>query len=285
MPSVRIVEVGPRDGLQNEHRFVDTQVKIEWIDLLSQTGLSVIEATSFVSPKWVPQMQDHEHVLRAIERRVGVRYPVLIPNEQGLLKALECGVQDIAVFVSASESFAQKNTHCSIEQSFQRLVPVMRLAQQHDVSVRGYVSCIVNCPYEGKIAPSQVHLISQRLLDMGCGEVSLGDTTGKAQPSEIKSVLDKVCATIPAALLAGHFHDTAGTALDNIAVAFDEFHLATFDSSLAGLGGCPYAPGAKGNVATEKVVAYFEQRGVDTGIDRARLQLAKDFIQQYLLTR
>lgn len=281
MPSVRIVEVGPRDGLQNEAMFIDTDTKVAWIDLLSETGLSMIEVTSFVSPRWVPQMRDHSEVLQKIRRHVGVRYPVLIPNEQGLLQALSCGVQDIAVFVSASESFAQKNTHCSIEESFQRLRSVMALAQQHDLAVRGYVSCIVNCPYEGKVDAKQVLMVSQRLLDLGCYEVSLGDTTGKAVPSEIHALLSQLCLSLPVEYLAGHFHDTAGHAIANIALAFDDFALRTFDSSTAGLGGCPFAPGAKGNVATELVVDYFEQRGIDTGINRARLSQAKAFIARY----
>lgn len=282
MKAVQIVEVGPRDGLQNEAQFVPTAVKIEWINLLSKTGLRTIEATSFVSPKWVPQMQDHSDVLRSIERKAGVRYPVLIPNVQGLEKALLCGVQDIAVFVSASESFAQKNTHCSIDHSFERLESIMLLARQHALNVRGYVSCIVHCPYEGAILPAQVLNVSQRLLDAGCSEVSLGDTTGKATPSTTRRLLDQLCARLAPASLAGHFHDTDGQALANIDVAFKEYELRTFDSSLNGLGGCPYAPGAKGNVATESVVDYFRQQGVDTGIDVPALSVAQAFIQQHL---
>lgn len=280
--SVHLVEVGPRDGLQNEAQFVPTDVKIAWINLLSATGLQTIEATSFVSPKWVPQMADHAQVLRSIERKAGIHYPVLIPNVQGLEQALLCGVQDIAVFVSASESFAQKNTHCSIEHSFERLAAIMRLARQHALHVRGYVSCIVHCPYEGLVTPSQVYAVSQRLLDAGCFEVSLGDTTGKATPQDIQCLLDLLCARLPSERLAGHFHDTDGHALANIAVAFNEYGIRTFDSSLNGLGGCPYAPGAKGNVATESVVAYFDQQGVDTGIDAAALSVAQAFIQQHL---
>lgn len=282
MKTVQIVEVGPRDGLQNEAQFVPTAVKIEWINLLSKTGLQTIEATSFVSPKWVPQMQDHSEVLRSIQRKAGVRYPVLIPNVQGLEQALLCGVRDIAVFVSASESFAQKNTHCSIDQSFERLESIMRLARQHALNVRGYVSCIVHCPYEGAILPAQVLSVSQRLFDVGCSEVSLGDTTGKATPSTTRRLLDQLCLRLPPAYLAGHFHDTDGQAVANIDVAFKEYEIGTFDSSLNGLGGCPYAPGAKGNVATESVVDYFSQQGVDTGIDSSALSLAQSFIQQHL---
>lgn len=280
--TIHLVEVGPRDGLQNEKKIISAEVKIAWINLLSQCGFQTIEVTSFVSPKWVRQMADHETVYVGIEKKPGIHYPVLIPNLKGLEAALTVGVKDIALFVAASETFSQKNINCSIAESFERLLPVIELAKAHHLNIRGYVSCVVNCPYEGKILPQKVAEVSKRLLDLGCYEISLGDTTGKALPEEVRGLLQVVTQVIPAEKLAGHFHDTAGYALENIAVAFDEFHISTFDSSLAGLGGCPYAPGAKGNVATEKVVQFFEDRGISTGINQEALNKAKQFIQDAL---
>lgn len=279
MQKVHVVEVGPRDGLQNEKIIIPTEIKIRWINLLSQCGFSAIEVTSFVSPKWVPQMADHQAVFAGIHKHKGVRYPVLIPNVKGLEAALEVGVKEIALFVAASESFSQKNINCSIDESFVRLTPVVELAKKHRLKIRGYVSCLVNCPYEGKVSPAKVAEVSERLFNLDCYEISLGDTTGKALPHEVRVALQEVTKKIPAKKLAGHFHDTDGHALENIAIAFDEFGITTFDSSLAGLGGCPYAPGAKGNVATEKVVEFFEARNIETGIHREALQRAKDFIQ------
>lgn len=279
---VSLVEVGPRDGLQNEAVFIPTSAKIAWINQLSDTGLTCIEATSFVSPKWVPQMRDHSDVLQGITRKAGVRYPVLVPNIQGLQLAVEAGVQEIAVFVAASESFAQKNTHCSIDESFTRLVPIMALAREHRLDVRGYVSCIVSCPYEGAVKPEAVREVALRLFALGCSEVSLGDTTGKAWPDEMHALLTVLRRAMANERLAGHFHDTAGRALAHIAMAYDDFAITTFDSSTGGIGGCPYAPGAKGNVATEKVVDYFEARGIATGIDRDKLLAARTFIQTWL---
>jgi isopropylmalate/homocitrate/citramalate synthase len=280
MQKIHIVEVGPRDGLQNEKIFVPTDIKIAWINLLSQCGFSAIEVTSFVSPKWVPQMADHQAVFVGIQKQKGVRYSVLVPNLKGLEAALQVGVKEIALFVAASETFSQKNTNCSIEESFARLEPVIELAKKNHLKIRGYVSCVVNCPYEGKILPQKVAEVSEKLFNLGCYEISLGDTTGKALPQEVRAMLAIVSKKIPSKNLAGHFHDTAGHALENITVAFDEFSVMTFDSSLAGLGGCPYAPGAKGNVATEKVVQFFEARGVSTGINLDALTKAKEFIQQ-----
>ena len=282
MNRINLVEVGPRDGLQNEKILIPTAVKIEWINLLSSCGFNTIEVTSFVSPRWVPQMADHTEVFQGIRKISGVHYPVLIPNLKGLETALAAGVKDIALFVAASETFSQKNINCTIEESFSRIQPVVDLAQQHHLNIRGYISCIVNCPYEGKIAAAKVTEVAEKLLSLGCYEISLGDTTGKALPEEIRMVLKNVTQKIPAEKLAGHFHDTDGHALENIAVAFDEFNLRTFDSSLAGLGGCPYAPGAKGNVATEKVVEFFESRGIATGVHPETLKKTKDFIKSYL---
>ncbi|MCD6046998.1 MAG: hypothetical protein K0S08_645 [Gammaproteobacteria bacterium] len=283
MPKVHLVEVGPRDGLQNEKALVPAEIKIAWINLLSQCGFSAVEVTSFVSPKWVPQMADHQEVYQAIQKYPGVRYPVLVPNVKGLEAALAVGVKEIALFVAASETFSQKNINCSIEESFERLKPVVALAKQHQLDIRGYVSCVVNCPYEGKITPQKVAEVGEKLFKLGCYEISLGDTTGKALPHEVRLMLQAVTEKIPAEKLAGHFHDTDGHALENIALAFDEFRVMTFDSSLAGLGGCPYAPGAKGNVATEKVVRFFEERGISTGIHQEALMNAKQFIQHALL--
>jgi isopropylmalate/homocitrate/citramalate synthase len=285
MQKIHLVEVGPRDGLQNEKILVPAEIKIAWINLLSQCGFSAVEVTSFVSPKWVPQMADHQEVYQAIQKYPGVRYPVLVPNVKGLEAALAVGVKDIALFIAASETFSQKNINCSIEESFERLKLVVDLAKQYELNIRGYVSCVVNCPYEGKIAPQKVAEVSKRLFDLGCYEISLGDTTGKALPEEVRTMLQVVTKVIPTEKLAGHFHDTAGHALENITVAFDEFKITTFDSSLAGLGGCPYAPGAKGNVATENVVRFFEERGISTGIHQEALMNARQFIQHALLNR
>ncbi len=282
MNKVYIVEVGPRDGLQNQSILVPSEIKIEWINLLSLCGFQGIEVTSFVSPKWVPQMADHEVVYQKINKVRGVHYSALVPNTKGLEKALACGVQEIAVFAAASESFSQKNTNASISESIKKINEVIKLAHQHHLKVRGYVSCIINCPYEGKVDLRKVLEVSEQLIDFGCYEVSLGDTTGKATPEEIRTLLQLLTSKIAAKKLAGHFHDTSGNALVNIAIAFDEFDIHTFDTSLNGIGGCPYAPGAKGNVATEKVVDFFRQKNVSTGIDVAALQRAKNFILPYL---
>ena len=278
MKKVRLVEVGPRDGLQNQPKHISTETKVAWINLLSRCGFQSIEVTSFVSPKWVPQMADHADVYRLIEKFPQVHYPVLIPNIKGLEAAITVGVKEIAVFSAASETFSQKNTGCSIDESLARITDVIALARANNIAVRGYVSCIINCPYEGKVRTDQVIKVTQALFDLGCYEVSLGDTTGKATPDEVRVLFKALAKFFDTKKIAGHFHDTDNHTIENIAVAYDEFGITTFDSALTGLGGCPYAPGAKGNVATEKVIAFFQSRAVDTGIDMNALTKAQQFI-------
>ncbi|MEO8585995.1 MAG: hydroxymethylglutaryl-CoA lyase [Acidobacteriota bacterium] len=264
---VTIVEVGPRDGLQNEAAAVPTDVKVAFIDALSASGLPVIEATAFVSPKAIPQLADGEEVFRRIGKRPGVRYPVLVPNEKGLDRAEACGVREIAVFTAASETFNRKNINASIDESFERFAPVIRRAQASGMRVRGYVSCVFGCPYEGAIAPSSAARVARRLLDAGCDEVSLGDTIGVGVPSQVPAVVERcVDAGAPLSRLALHFHDTRGTALANVAEGLRQ-GVRIFDSSAGGLGGCPYAPGAAGNVATEDLVYLLHGMGFETGVD------------------
>jgi len=271
LPSpVRLVEVGPRDGLQNEKQPVDTETKLELIARLGEAGLRAIEATAFVSPKWVPQMADAPEIMRRLERRPGVDYPVLTPNLKGFESAVAAGAREVAVFAAASESFSQKNINCSIAESLARFEPVMAAAQAAGVKVRGYVSCVVGCPYEGDIAPQAVADVAGTLLAMGCYEVSLGDTIGVGNPASTRRMLDAVFARVPPARTAGHFHDTYGMAIANIHAAL-EAGVAVFDASVAGLGGCPYAAGASGNVATEDVVYLLDGLGIETGIDLDRL--------------
>jgi isopropylmalate/homocitrate/citramalate synthase len=262
---VRIVEVGPRDGLQNEQRTVPTAVKLELIEKLTRAGLKTIEATAFVSPKWVPQMADHGEVVRGLKRQAGVAYPVLVPNMKGFAAAL-AGAKDVAVFAAASETFSQTNINCSIAESFERFRPVLQAARQHGVRVRGYVSCVLGCPYEGEIKPEAVASVAERLYDMGCYEISLGDTIGVGTPAKAQKMLEAVATHVPVEHLAGHYHDTYGQALVNIYVSL-ETGVTVFDSSVAGLGGCPYAPGAAGNVATEDLVYMLDGLGIDTGAD------------------
>ncbi len=267
MPSnVTLVEVGPRDGLQNEKQLISTETKIELIERLGRTGLRCIEATSFVSPKWVPQMADAAQVLGRMSRQTDTRYPVLIPNIKGLEAALEVGVKDIAIFAAASESFSQKNINCSIADSLKRFEPMMVIAQCEGIRVRGYVSCVVGCPYEGAIRPQAVAYVSEALAQLGCYEVSLGDTIGIGTPVDIKRMIDAVAVRVPMDRLAGHYHDTYGRAIANI-VASLEMGVSVFDASVAGLGGCPYAKGASGNVATEDVVDLLHRLGIHTGVD------------------
>jgi hydroxymethylglutaryl-CoA lyase len=275
--SVKIVEVGPRDGLQNEPQPVSTEDKLELIDKLALAGLKSIEATAFVSPKWVPQMADHAEILRRIERRPGVTYPVLEPNMKGFEAALAAGVQEIAVFGAASQSFSQKNINCSIVESLERFRPVIEEAKQHSIPVRGYVSCVLACPYEGSIAPHAVASVARDLFDMGCYEVSLGDTIGAGTPGQTKAMLEAVAKSVPVDKLAGHFHDTYGQALANVYASL-QMGVAVFDSSVAGLGGCPYAKGATGNVATEDVVYMLNGLGIETGIDLDKVIDAGEFI-------
>ncbi|MBE4126048.1 hydroxymethylglutaryl-CoA lyase [Vibrio parahaemolyticus] len=263
--NVNIVEVGPRDGLQTESP-VSTRTKIRLIDLLSDTGLSHIEAGSFVSPKWVPQMADSKEVMQNITRRALVTYSALTPNLQGLEQALDAGANQVAIFTSASEGFCQHNINCSIAESLKRFEPLMVQADKYHVPVRGYLSCVVDCPYDGATSPTQVANISQALIELGCYEVSLGDTIGTGTPNRVKEMLESVLARIPSQRLAVHFHDTWGQALANIYQALS-MGINTVDSSVAGLGGCPYAHGASGNVATEDVLYLCQGLGIETGVD------------------
>jgi len=267
---VTVVEVGPRDGLQNEPNDIPTKIKIDFINRLSQTGLQIIEATSFVSSKWVPQMGDHTEVMKGIKRNPNVRYTALAPNLQGLEDALASKAQEIAVFTAASEMFSQKNTNCSIEESLNRIASVIEGAKKNNIPVRGYVSCAIACPYEGKIDPKQVMNVSEKLLNLGCYQISLGDTIGVGTPNKVEKLINVVSQKIPIDKLAVHFHDTYAQALVNIYTALEK-GIATVDSSVAGLGGCPYAPGAGGNAATEDVVYLLDGLGIENGIDLRQL--------------
>jgi isopropylmalate/homocitrate/citramalate synthase len=267
---VSIVEVGPRDGLQNEAEPIATAAKLELIDRLGAAGLKRIEAASFVSPKWVPQMADHREVMTGIRRRPGVVYSALTPNLKGLEAALECGVEEVAVFAAASESFSQKNINCSIAESLERFAPVIERARESDVRVRGYVSCVLGCPYEGEIAPARVAEVSKALYEMGCYEISLGDTIGVGTPLKAKRLLEAVAHDVPMNKLAAHFHDTYGQALANLYAVLEE-GIGVIDSAVAGLGGCPYAKGATGNVATEDVIYLLNGLGIETGVDLDKL--------------
>lgn len=279
--SVKIVEVGPRDGLQNEKQIVPLTAKVELINLLAQAGVRVIEAGSFVSPKWVPQMADSADVLGAISRFDGVSYPVLTPNMKGFEAALAAKVDEVAVFGAASESFSQKNINCSIAESLERFEPVIAAAKAANVRVRGYVSCVLGCPYEGEIAPKMVAEVAEKLFEMGCYEISLGDTVGVGTPGKVKEMLASVSALVPMEKLAVHFHDTYGQALANIYSAL-ECGVTVVDSSVSGLGGCPYAKGASGNVATEDVIYMLNGLGIETGIDLTKLIAAGRFISDQL---
>jgi hydroxymethylglutaryl-CoA lyase len=270
MQAARIVEMGPRDGLQNEPREVPTAVKVELIERLADAGLPAVEATAFVSPKWIPQMADHTEVLERIRKKPGVSYPVLTPNLKGFEAARAAGATEVAVFAAASEAFSKKNINCSIAESLERFKPVMDAARSSKVKVRGYVSCVLGCPYEGEIQPEKVAQVADALYQMGCYEVSLGDTIGTGTPGKTKAMLEACAARVPLDKLAGHYHDTYGQALANIYASL-EMGLGTFDASVAGLGGCPYAKGATGNVATEDVVYMMNGLGVRTGIDLDRL--------------
>ncbi|WP_133130291.1 hydroxymethylglutaryl-CoA lyase [Legionella yabuuchiae] len=276
LPSqVTIIEVGPRDGLQNEPSFVDTQAKIDFINSLTETGLKHIEVTSFVSPKAIPQLADHIEVYQGIKKTKGVSYSVLIPNEQGMQKAVETGVQEIAIFTAASDTFNQRNINCSIAESIERFKPVMELANQHDIPVRAYISCVLGCPYEGKILPEQVMHVAEQLLNLNVNEISFGDTIGVGTPKQTRALLDAVTASMGFNQIAMHFHDTYGQAVANIYAALD-YGVNRFDSSVAGLGGCPYAQGATGNVATEDVLYLMHGLGVETGVDIYKVVVAGD---------
>ena len=276
-----LVEVGPRDGLQNEPGEVPTAVKVGLIDRLTDAGLGAIEATSFVSPKWVPQMADAAQVMAAIRRGPGVRYSVLTPNLKGFEAALAAGCDEAAVFVAASESFSRRNINCSIDESLERARPVADAARAHGVRLRGYVSCVLGCPYEGEIAPERVRDVAAALHAMGCCEISLGDTIGTGTPGKTSVLIDRVAEVVPVAALAGHFHDTYGQALANILAAM-QAGVTTFDSAVSGLGGCPYAKGATGNVATEDVLYMLDGMGVHTGVDMTALRTAGRFICDFL---
>ncbi len=278
---VKIVEVGPRDGLQNESMIVPTQIKIELIDRLSKTGLVAIEGASFVSPKWMPQMADSLQVMQGIERQPGVSYPVLVPNLQGLQSALQASCNEIAIFASASESFSRKNINCSIAQSLDRFAEVCKLALKHKVRVRGYISCTLGCPYEGTVDPKNVAWLAGRLVEMGCYEISLGDTIGVGTPGKAQEMVDCVAEKVQPERLAAHFHDTYGQALANI-LAVMERGIAVIDSSVAGLGGCSFAPGASGNVASEDLLYMLKGLGIETGVDLPQLAAAGDFISKIL---
>ena len=278
---VKMVEVGPRDGLQNEAMSVPADVKIELINRLSATGLAAIEVTSFVSPKWVPQMADNAQVMLGITRRPGVSYPVLVPGMQGFEAAVAAGAEEIAVFGAASEAFSQRNINCSIAESLERFAPVIVAAGQRNIKVRGYVSCVLGCPYQGDVAPEAVARVAQRLLEMGCYEISLGDTIGVGTPYKVQALIKKVVQLIPLERLAVHFHDTYGQALANILASL-ESGVAVVDSSVAGLGGCPYAKGAAGNVASEDLLYMLNGMGIATGVDLTGLAAAGRYISGYL---
>lgn len=270
---VKMVEVGPRDGLQNEKQCLPTEVKVALIDELAEAGLRAVEAGAFVSPRWVPQMADTAQVLAGITRRPGVSFPVLVPNMKGFAAAQAAGVEEIAVFGAASEAFTQRNINCSIAESLDRFEPVAQAAKAAGMRVRGYVSCVLGCPYEGEIAPAVVAEVAGRLFEMGCSEISLGDTIGVGTPARAVSMIETVAGRVPVQHLAVHFHDTYGQALANI-LACLEVGVATVDSSVAGLGGCPYAKGASGNVASEDVLYMLNGLGIETGVDLDKLAAA-----------
>ncbi len=273
---VEIFEVGPRDGLQNESRIIPTEDKVTLVDKLSVVGFKRIEVASFVSPKWVPQMADSAEVLAGITRAKGVTYAALSPNLKGLERAIAANADEVAIFASASEGFSKANINATIAESLDRFAPVAEAAKSAGIKVRGYVSCVTDCPFDGKVAPENVLRVTNALRDLGCYEISLGDTIGKGTPDTIRAMLECVLADVPAQELAGHYHDTHGTALDNIEASV-ELGLRVFDASAGGVGGCPYAPGAAGNAASEEVAARLVALGFETGLDRAALQDAANF--------
>ncbi|KAJ1896193.1 hypothetical protein LPJ66_004138 [Kickxella alabastrina] len=280
-PVLILIEVGPRDGLQNEKQLIPTETKVALIDKLTGTGLSVIEATSFVSPKWVPQMGDAQKVMSAIYRKPGTTYPVLTPNIKGLEAAIKSGAEEVAIFGAASESFSQRNINCSVDESIERFGVVAERAREAGLRIRGYVSCVVGCPYEGHVDPEVVARVSHAMLSLGCYEISIGDTIGVGRPKEIQAMLNAVTKRVPTSQLAIHCHDTYGQALANIYAAV-EAGVRTVDSSVAGLGGCPYAKGATGNVATEDVVYMLEGNGFSTGVDLFKLAAVGQWISEEL---
>lgn len=278
---VKLVEVGPRDGLQNEPTEVATQTKVELIRQLSACGIATVEATSFVSPKWVPQMADAAEVLGALDFDANTQYPVLVPNEKGMQRAMESGAREIAVFTAASEAFNQRNINCSIDESLARFEPVMAMAQENDIRVRGYVSCVLGCPYQGEVPLDAVADVALRLSELGCYEISLGDTIGVGTPGKAANMLQRVATDLPMERLAVHFHDTYGQALANIHACL-EAGVRVVDASVSGLGGCPYARGASGNVASEDVVYMLHGLGMTTGIDLPALARTGEWISDQL---
>ena len=279
--TVKIVEVGPRDGLQNESVTVPAEIKVQLVDKLSDAGLHAIECGAFVSPKWVPQMATSADVYRQIDKRPGIAYPMLVPNLKGLELAHAAGVQEVALFAAATETFSQKNTNCSITESIERFNAVDREALGLGIKVRGYVSCVLGCPYEGEVSSDTVLMITEKLFEQGCYEVSLGDTIGVGTAGQARALIDKLAARVPVENLAAHFHDTYGQALANIHAVMQS-GISVIDSSVAGLGGCPYAKGATGNVATEDVVYMLQGMGIGTGVDMNRLLEAGRFISDFL---
>ncbi|WNJ98243.1 hydroxymethylglutaryl-CoA lyase [Thalassospiraceae bacterium LMO-JJ14] len=278
LPShVKIVDVGPRDGLQNHPDTVPLETKIELVERLADAGLSVVEAGAFVSPKWVPQMADTAELMTRIKRKPGVSYPVLVPNMKGYAAAKDAGADEIAIFGAATETFSQKNINCSIAESLERFRPVAEAALTDGIKVRGYISCVLGCPYEGDVAPAAVADVARALDEMGCYEVSLGDTIGTGTPAKAQAMIEAVAKEIPVARLGAHFHDTYGQALANL-LAVMQLGVAVIDTAVAGLGGCPYAKGASGNVATEDVVYMLDGLGIETGIDLEKLLAASRFI-------
>lgn len=278
---VKIVEVGPRDGLQNEKIIISTEIKIELIERLADAGLKNIESASFVSPKWVPQMGDASQVMQGIKRQRDVTYSALVPNLKGMQWAIDAGVQEIAIFSAASEAFCQKNINCSIAESLDRFAGIVDLAKQHNIAVRGYVSTVLGCPYQGDVAPEQVAILTKQLFEMGCYEISLGDTIGVGTPNKVKKMLEIVAHDLPMDQLAVHFHDSYGQAIVNIYAAI-EMGVRSIDSSVAGLGGCPYAKGASGNVSSEDLVYLLNGLGLESGIDLNKLVAIGHWISDHL---
>ena len=278
---VKIVEVGPRDGLQNEAQNVPVEVKVKLVEMLVDAGLTSIEAGAFVSPKWVPQMASSAEVYQQVTKSPGISYPMLVPNMRGLEQAIECGVEEIALFAAATETFSQKNTNCSIEESIQRFSDVVQQAQQHNMRIRGYISCALGCPYEGEVDTKIVIDLTRRLHDIGCYEVSVADTIGVGTANQAQALFEQLAGAVPVTQLAAHFHDTYGQALANIHAVLQS-GVAVIDSSVAGLGGCPYAKGATGNVATEDVVYMLDGMDIETGVDMDKLLDAGVYINSFL---
>ncbi len=278
---VKIVEVGPRDGLQNEQVQIPTAAKIRFIDLLSAAGFETIEATSFVSPKAIPQLGDASEVMAGITKRPGVSYPVLVPNQRGMERALAAGARAVAVFTAASETFTRHNINATIAESIENFRPVVEMARGADVTVRGYISTVFGCPYEGDVSPAKVLEVAERLLELGVDELSLGDTIGVATPNQVVEIVTLLAGRVPLERLALHFHDTRGTALANVLTGL-QLGIATFDASAGGLGGCPYAPGAAGNLATEDLLYLLHGLGIETGVNLAKVVEATSFIAGFL---